>query len=114
MTRKRFVGLAVTLVACVFIVAYLFPVFWLISMSFRIQKDMFSWPPRLFPRVFTLENYKGLVEGNSLFWYLRNSAIIAPLSVIVSMIVGSLAAYGLARFRYPRRMGNQLASWILS
>jgi len=113
-SKKRIFILAVSIVGCFLIAAYLFPVYWLISMSFRIQKDMFSWPPRLFPRVFTLNNYKGLVEGQNLLWYLRNSAIIAPLSVVISMAIGSLAAYGLARFRYPRRMGSRLAGWILS
>jgi multiple sugar transport system permease protein len=113
-SKKRVFGLAISIVALVLIIAYLFPVYWLISMSFRIQKEMFTWPPKLFGTKFTLNNYKGLVEGRALLWYLRNSAIIAPLSVILSMVIGSLAAYGLARFHYPRRLGSRLASWILS
>jgi multiple sugar transport system permease protein len=113
-SKKRSILIAVSIVASVLIIIYLFPVYWLISMSFRIEKEMFTWPPRLFPKVLTLNNYKGLVEGRNLLWYLRNSAIIAPLSVVISMLVGSLAAYGLARFRYPHRMGSRLASWILS
>lgn len=114
MSKKRILGLAVAIVAVVLVAAYLFPVYWLVSMSFRIQKDMFSWPPKLFPTRITFKNYKGLAEGHALLWYLRNSAVIAPLSVAVSMIVGSLAAYGLARFRYPHRIGSRLANWILS
>lgn len=114
MRKKRIIALAVTVIACVIVVAYLFPVYWMISMSFRIQKDMFTWPPKLFVTSITFDNYKGLVQGNNLLWYLRNSAIIAPLSVVVSMVIGALAAYGLARFRFPGRVGSQLSGWILS
>jgi multiple sugar transport system permease protein len=114
MSKRRVILLVLTIVACVVVIAYLFPVYWLVSMSFRIQKDMFAWPPKLFTLNLTFENYKGLVEGHSLLWYLRNSAVIAPLSVALSMVIGSVAAYGLARFRYPGKAGSQIAGWILS
>ena len=114
MSKRRIILIVLTIVACVVVIAYLFPVYWLVSMSFRIQKDMFAWPPKLFTLHLTLQNYKGLVEGHGLLWYLRNSAIIAPLSVALSMVIGSVAAYGLARFRYPGKVGSQIASWILS
>ena len=42
------------------------------------------------------------------------SAIVAVLSTICAIVLGTLAAYALARFRLPRKLNMRLALWILS
>jgi len=44
--------------------------------------------------------------------YIKNSTIVVSLTTLISLALGTLAAYGLARFQFPRR--EDIAFWILS
>jgi multiple sugar transport system permease protein len=71
----------------------------LISIKERIYTyDPSKW---LFPP--TLENYVKVFQERNLGLYFRNSIIVAVFSCLVSVTMGSLAAYGLARYKFKRR-----------
>jgi len=103
-------------IACAFalLALYLFPNYWLITTSFRIENEMFAWPPVIVPTQFTLKHYQDVFQNRSLIEYFRNSFVIAVGSVTLSMVVGTLAAYSLARFKWPWNLDHHLAVWILS
>ncbi len=77
----------------------LFPIFVMITTSFKIRTDAFSIPPKwLF--VPTLQNYIHVLFSQNFFRYFVNSIIIALLATLFSVVLGALAAYALARFRF--------------
>ena len=88
------------------------PFIWMLSTSFKVQEDIFSANPTLIPERPTLDNY-GYVFRETLFarWYL-NSLFIALCTTISSIMVTSLAAYSLSRFRFRGSIG--ISIWILS
>lgn len=109
MTRKivRYLFLV-----CVTVVV-IFPIVWLISTSIKNDVDIFAVPPILIPPHPTARSYAGLV-ANGLFAYLRNSAIVAVSTSVVSIVIGTLAAYSLARFKLPGKWSPRISFWVLS
>ena len=81
----------------VFIVA--FPLFWMVSNSFKPKTEIYVQPPTLLPMVWTLQNYLDLFALTKFGYYYRNSIIVATCATLLSISVGSLAAYALTRFR---------------
>jgi multiple sugar transport system permease protein len=96
------------------VVSALLPVYWLVTISLKREIDQFAVPPKWLVFSPTLEHYHNAFVERSFGQYLLTSAIIAVLSTICALLLGTLAAYGLARFRLPRKMNTRLALWILS
>jgi len=90
------------------------PVYWMITISFKREVDQFAAPPRWFSFSPTLEHYADAFLARSFGQYLFNSLLVALSSTICALILGTLAAYALARFRLPYRLDRKLALWILS
>lgn len=94
--------------------ASLTPVYWMITISFKREIDQFAMPPKWFVFSPTLEHYVDAFLARSFGQYLLNSLFVAVASTVCALIIGTLAAYSLARFRLPRNLDRKLALWILS
>ena len=81
------------IIACIF----LFPLYWIVINSFKLDSEIFLKIPTLWPRQFTLQAYKDVI--GTLLTTLKNSIIIAVGSMIISMVLSVPAAYGLAKFQ---------------
>jgi multiple sugar transport system permease protein len=80
----------------------LFPVYWLLSTSFKTNLAAFQTPPQWLPNPATIENYVKLATGSSNFgMYVRNSLIVCSATAILAMLVASLAGYAVSRLRFP-------------
>ena len=90
------------------------PVYWMITISFKREVDQFAVPPHWFSFSPTLEHYADAFVARSFGQYLLNSLLVATASTACALILGTLAAYALARFRLPYRLDRKLALWILS
>lgn len=100
-------------------VIYFFPVLWIVLTAFKSHTDALATPP-LFFFTPTLENFvsvfvRAYVKGGAAIdtgfdLYFFNSIFIAGSSVILALIVGTLAAYGFSR--YPLR-GNDTYLFII-
>jgi len=96
------------------VVAALTPVYWMITISFKSDVDQFAVPPRWFDFTPTLVHYKDAFLARSFGQYLVTSATVAVMSTICALVLGTMAAYALARFRLPHKLDTRLAIWILS
>ena len=85
-------------------VAALFPVFWTISTSIKSRVDSYSNPPKFVNFDATAKNYRSLFETDSFGQIYRNTIFITFSSTVISVLVGTMAAYALARHRrFPGR-----------
>ncbi len=91
----------------------LLPVYWMVITSLKTQLEVFAAPPTFAPQRPTLENYISLFANRNLGAYLLNSLIIVGTSVLLSVAIGSLAAYALARFRIGR-LNERIGFWFLA
>jgi multiple sugar transport system permease protein len=118
MTRSRASLIAQRIAASIAIVIALaltlFPVYWIAANSFKFDIDIFSVPPQWFPAEPTLKHYKAAFIERPFLQYALNSLIIAAATTIVSVVLGTMAGYALARFRYPGQWRYQISFWILS
>ena len=96
------------------VVAALLPVYWMMTISLKSEVDQFSVPPKWLLFAPTLAHYRDAFVERSFGQYLVTSAVVAVLSTACALVLGTLAAYGLARFHLPRRLNTRVALWILS
>ncbi|HEY8410209.1 MAG TPA: carbohydrate ABC transporter permease [Pyrinomonadaceae bacterium] len=96
------------------LVAALAPVYWMITISLKTEIDQFAIPPKWFAFTPTLQHYYDAFVTRSFAQYLLTSAIVAVVSTACALVIGTLAAYALARFRLPYNLDRKLALWILS
>jgi len=91
--------LAVVAVLCYLV----FPVFWMLVTSLLPASDLLRLDPDVAFSKMNLSTYGQLLTDPSFLLPLRNSALVASVTALSSVILGSLAAYGIARFRFPGR-----------
>ncbi|HHV62555.1 MAG TPA: carbohydrate ABC transporter permease [Firmicutes bacterium] len=102
------------------VIFFFFPIYWLIITAFKVSSDWFDWPPVFIPTRFTIGNFLGTEGGfqgslataiSSITPYLSNSIVVALVTALASMLIGSLTAYAISRFKIG---GMFFASWIIS
>jgi multiple sugar transport system permease protein len=88
----RRVGFAVALTFAVI------PLLWMISTSLKTNREI-TQDGTLIPHSFTVDNYRNLFSGREFGSYLTNSIVVTSASVLVALVLGTQAAYAVARFR---------------
>ena len=79
------------------VVYSLLPFLWFVLASWKSPAQLTAIPPELVP-AFHWGFYRSAVTTYGLLAYIRNSAIVAGATTLVSIAIGALAAYALARF----------------
>ena len=77
----------------------LFPIFWIATASLKTELALYARPPQwLFTPI--LDNYRQVLHNIPFLQYLTNSLVIAIGTTVGSLVLGVLAGYGFARFRF--------------
>lgn len=108
-----------TLLAAIISIIYFFPVLWIILTAFKTYPDALAVPPK-FIFTPTVENFVsvfsrayssgGVAQDTGFGLYFFNSIFISGSSVILALIIGTLAAFGFSR--YPLK-GNDIYLFII-
>jgi multiple sugar transport system permease protein len=110
--RRRVPALRLALLVLALAITLL-PVYWMAITSLKTQIEVFASPPTFVPQQPTLENYVSLFANRNMGAYLLNSLLVVGASVLLALVIGSLAAYALARFRIGR-LNDRLSFWVLA
>ncbi len=106
MNNKRFQQLAgrvgFYLLVVIIAVYTLFPFYWALMSSFKTEQEILE-PARYLPRNPSLINYQGVFQNDEFIRALGNSAVVAGITVLLALAVGSFAAYALGRLRFKGR-----------
>jgi len=90
-------------VACGAIVVF-FPFFWMAVTSLKTAPEIQRVPLQIAPdNWLNFANYVEVFKRESFFRYLLNSALVASVAAISSVVVSSLAGFGFAKYRFPGR-----------
>lgn len=81
------------------------PILFIVSHAFKPTNELFAYPPRFFVRVPTLDNFRNLIQlanssGIPFSRYFFNSVLVTVVGVILSILVTSMAAYGLSKLKF--------------
>ncbi len=109
--RRRAVSHTIRyLVALLALLFFLFPIFWIFMTAFKEGDWIYKSPPVWIAPNPTLQHFALFVESGG--WKaFSNSLIISGAATLLALLVGSLAAYGLARYKVG---GDNLPFFILS
>ncbi len=108
--KRRILSIARTVFLLLMCIACLLPFVWMIMVSFRNRVDILD-PSKVFVTP-TLKNYQAIIEDSNILDFFQNSLIIAVISTLISLAIGSFAAYGFARYKWKKR--EDRAFWVLS
>jgi len=96
---RRIVNGAITAAVCL---VALFPILWGISTSLKPSDRILTFPPEFLPTPPTLEHYALLLE-TGIHHPIVNSVLVSVATVALSLSIGAVAAYALARFDFAGR-----------
>lgn len=108
--RKKLVQLLRYVTWLVALAFFMFPIFWIVMTAFKSAEEFMHSPPIWFPAQPDLRSFAHTIAVGGLE-ALKNSLIISTGATFLSLLIGSLAAYGLARYKVG---GDHLPFFILS
>ncbi|MEA4900680.1 carbohydrate ABC transporter permease [Desulfitobacterium sp.] len=89
-----------------------FPIYWMLSTSFKSNLDVFQLPPEWWPANPTMENYAGLFSPETpIMRFFFNSFVTSVLTVLVTLVLATFSGYALSRLRF--RFRNQILVSVL-
>lgn len=109
-SRKLCIDIGSYTVIIIWFLFSIFPLFWMITNSFKYPVQSFAIPPVWIFKP-TLLNYKKALFSRHFFLFLQNTLIVATFSTLTSIGIGLFSAYSLARFKF--RGNKATAFWML-
>ncbi|MET0440915.1 MAG: carbohydrate ABC transporter permease [Casimicrobiaceae bacterium] len=88
-------------IALVAAAVMIFPFYWMLNTSLKPTPEVFASPPTFASSQWSLDAYRTIFATRSIGRYFVNSVIVAVGATALSVVLASLAAYGLTRF-FPR------------
>lgn len=82
---------------------YLGPFLFSISISLNADKNVFQWPVKLLPDIFTLDNYYNVWNELPFGKWLFNSLLVTTVQTISNVFFSALAGFAFARLRFRGR-----------
>jgi len=114
--RRIFERLLPHLVLLSYLVIVLFPIFLIIINSFKSRKAIFGMPFQLpTPETFSLIGYETVIYRSTFHVYFMNSIIVTVVALILTLLIGAMAAFALAEYPFPGNafLGLYLAIGIM-
>lgn len=104
-----------SLVLLAIILYTVFPFYWALISSLKVERELIQTPATFFPQEITLQNFSAVFQNEKFLRGLLNSAVISITVVTLALGVGSFAAYALGRlkFRFKRWMLYVILSMTL-
>jgi len=82
------------------------PFLWVLVSAFKPEQELAGYPPTFLPGTWTISNFTEFFQATQFHLAMRNSAILAVATTIISILLAAPAAYALSRFR------GRTFSWI--
>jgi multiple sugar transport system permease protein len=102
---RRFYDVLASIVVLAVVTFAIGPIVWTVLTSFKTEDEIVSRDFRFLPTSLTAENYVTLWERSGYPQLLLNSAIVTGITVLMSLTIGTVAAYSISRYRFRGRSG---------
>lgn len=94
-----------------FLIVQMYPMFWLILSSFRPNLDL-SNKPFSFPSTLTIENFQSVILKSNIFIYIKNTIIVAVVSLFLIVLISSMASFAISKMRFG--LGDRVYSYFIT
>ncbi|MBW8304363.1 MAG: carbohydrate ABC transporter permease [Brevundimonas sp.] len=103
MSGRRLRALLLNLAVAFVALLVMFPLLWMLSVSFMATGEAAAFPPPLWPKTWTLEHYRDLFVTQGMGRYLWNSFALATLATLLALLFTVPAGYAFAKLRFRGR-----------
>mgnify|MGYP001392586974 FL=1 len=94
------------IVLSIFVLILAFPLIWMLSVSLKPTVETFSLPPKLIPSSIYFDGYIKILNNDQYRRFLLNSYFLGLVVTGLSVLIGTLAAYGFSRYKF---FGDRIA-----
>lgn len=105
-SRKRLGRVGLNLTAALVALVMIFPVYWMTTTALKPKEDVFTRDIVLFPRSLTLGHFSRVLSDPGFLQFARNSILVTLGVVVLTMLLGFMAAAAMARFDYRGRKAS--------
>ena len=84
-----------------FLLAAIFPLYWIVLTSFKGPKEIYTWPLLYWPQAWSLDSYQKLFSFSRFGRYFVNSLLVSLCASLIAMAISVSAGFALSR--YPLR-----------
>lgn len=110
--KRRSINLAVQiLLTATLLIWVILPFYWMLKTAFESRENLYHYPPNFFPGSFNFDAFKSVFTEKPLLLWLRNSVFVSLIVMALSMLVSTLSAYSLSRYR--NRLNGSIGFLIL-
>jgi multiple sugar transport system permease protein len=102
-TSEVFLDLVTYLIVIAVVLFAIFPVIWTFLTSFKLEEDIITPNLQYIPHTITLNNYVDIWNRSGFPTLIRNSVFVTVLTLLICMIIGTLAAYSMSRYLFRGR-----------
>lgn len=110
MRRIKLSTIIIYFFLCILAVIYIGPLLWVVLVSFKTNAEIFQNPFSL-PKILQWDNYKIAWSAGKLGSATLNSIFICVIALIISILVGSMAAFAIGKMRF--KLANPLLTYFL-
>ncbi len=111
--RGKIIGGTWDTLVIAFVIVMIFPFIWMLLMAFKTPLEALSWPPKIFPSRIYIDNFYKVFTRPRVTQHFINTVIVSISTTIIALIVASMAAYSLARIKFPLGLTGIIAVIIL-
>lgn len=101
--RRSLKALVMYTLLALLALVFVLPLLWMLSTSLKADQQIFAMPPEWIPETIMWGNYLRVLEVMPFWTYLFNSVLITGLTIIGTVLSGSLVAYAFACLEWPGR-----------
>jgi N,N'-diacetylchitobiose transport system permease protein len=101
--RRRRQRLVANVLGLLVLAVMIFPVYWMVATAFKPGRDILRINPKFIPSPATLDNFDNAIHRPYFWDNVKNSIIIVCAVVLLSLVIGFLAAVAIARFNFYGR-----------
>jgi multiple sugar transport system permease protein len=111
---RRFIGnVMLYSITAIILLVIAFPAYWLVTTAFKYEIDTIVSPPVIIPLRGTVENFRLVLNAPDIGRFFTNSLVVALTSTALGILLGSVAAYALAKSYLSYAFRHGIMVWIL-
>ncbi|MDP4181075.1 MAG: carbohydrate ABC transporter permease [Bacillota bacterium] len=97
--ETKTVNILIKIILILLGVSFLFPLYWMINLSFKTKSEVYDNPFGL-PHQFNFTNYFDALEKFNFLRYFTNSIIYSVSTIVITVLIGSMFAYCISRMTW--------------
>lgn len=106
--KTKISNVIIQIVLVIWAILQIFPLYWLVTFSFKDNTDIFQGNMVGLPKVWHPENYASAFMGGNVGRYLLNSIIVTAITILIVGVASLMASYALVRMRWKLRKPMQV------